>query len=416
MIDRSSCESKVRLSYRMTSRCLAEERPRRASDLSGTVKDLSLLMMVRGASRASAAAVPPSENDHEKARELILRYGWNATAYQILNPGIQLWFSRDNDGVIGFVEHARTRVVGGAPVCDVSRLDAVAAEFRSDAADCGQRVCYFGAGGRLDARLAERSEWSRVLLGAQPVWDAQNWPSATGRRSSLRAQFNRARNKGVAITEWAPSVAENHPALRKCLEEWLATRHLPPLHFMVEPETLRELRDRRVFVAERGTHGVVGFTILSPVPARRGWLVEQIVRGRGAPNGTAELLIDFAMRAAAASGSSYATLGLSPLSDRAAVIPFRQPLWLRVLLQWVRLHGNRFYNFVGLETFKAKFNPDLWEPIFAIAEGSSFSPRDLYAIASAFSGGAPIRLVVRALAKAVWREATTLGGQFRHSA
>ena len=27
------------------------------------------------------------------ARELVLRYGWNATAYQIINPGIELWFS-----------------------------------------------------------------------------------------------------------------------------------------------------------------------------------------------------------------------------------------------------------------------------------------------------------------------------------
>lgn len=359
--------------------------------------------------------LPASESDHERARELILRYGWNATAYQILNPGIQLWFARAGDAVVGFVERARTRVVGGAPVCDVSRLEAVAAEFKRDAEKCRQRVCYFGAGGRLDASLAMSPRWSRVLLGAQPVWDARNWQNAVKRRSSLRAQFHRARNKGVAVTEWPSHVAENHPALRKCLADWLQTRNLPPLHFMVEPETLRELRDRRVFVAERRGHGVVGFTILSPVPARQGWLVEQIVRGRGAPNGTAELLIDSAMRAAAAGGSSYATLGLSPLSERASVVALRQPLWLRVLLKWVRFHGARFYNFVGLETFKAKFNPDVWEPIYAIGEGSSFSPRDLCAIAAAFSGGAPTRLVARALAKAVWREVAMIFSRFRRS-
>ena len=359
--------------------------------------------------------VQAPESDHERARRLVLRYGWNATAYQILNPGIQLWFARAGDGVVGFVEHARTRVVGGAPVCDASRLEAVAAEFREDAARNGQHVCYFGAGERLDLSLAAGAGWSRVLLGAQPVWDARNWQNAVKRRSSLRAQFHRARNKRVSVTEWPSDVAEDHPALRKCLAEWLQTRNLPPLHFMVEPETLRELRDRRVFVAEREGYGVVGFTILSPVPARQGWLVEQIVRGRGAPNGTAELLIDFAMCAAAASGSSYATLGLSPLSERATVAPLRQPLWLRFLLKWVRLHGARFYNFVGLETFKAKFNPDVWEPIYAIAEGSSFSARDLYAIAAAFSGGAPVRLVARALAKAAGRELRTMFSRLRGS-
>jgi len=130
---------------------------------------------------------------------------------------------------------------------------------------------------------------------------------------------------------------------------------------------------------------VVAFTVLSPIPARNGWLVEQIVRGRGAPNGTAELLLDTAMRAVAASGATYATLGLSPLSQRAVVQPIPQPFWLRLVLKWVRVHGARFYNFGGLESFKAKFNPHTWEPIYAIAEGKTFSPSTLYAIAGAFA-------------------------------
>jgi phosphatidylglycerol lysyltransferase len=168
---------------------------------------------------------------------------------------------------------------------------------------------------------------------------------------------------------------------------------------MVEPETLSQLRDRRVFVAEREAE-VLGFTVLSPIPGRNGWLVEQIVRGFNAPNGTAEVLIDAAMRAIAASGSSYATLGLSPLSRRSGLPQLPQPAWLNIVLRSVRLYGARFYNFGGLDAFKAKFNPQKWEPIYAISEGASFSPRALYAIAGAFSGGAPVRLVLRALLRA----------------
>jgi phosphatidylglycerol lysyltransferase len=357
--------------------------------------------------------VSPTDTDHERARELILRFGWNATAYQILNPGIELWFAPAGDGVVGFVKHGRVRVVGGAPVCDLSRIEAVAADFVADARARGERVCYFGAGARLDAALGATSDWSRVLLGAQPVWDPNRWPAAVNRRGSLRAQFNRARNKGLVVTEWPSHLAEDHPALRRCLAEWLETRNLPPLHFMVEPETLSALRDRRVFVAERSEQQVVGFTILSPVPARDGWLVEQIVRGREAPNGTAELLIDFAMRAVAAGGSRYVTLGLSPLSQHAPVAAIQHPPWLRLVLRWVRLHGSRFYNFAGLDAFKAKFNPEAWEPIYAIGQGTRFSPRDLYAIANAFSGGASIRLVMRALAKAAQQETASLFASLR---
>jgi len=337
---------------------------------------------------------------HERARALVLRFGWNATAYQILNPGIELWFSSAGDGVVGFVRHGGVVVVGGAPVCDRSRLDAIAAEFVAATHARGERVCYFGAGERLDDRYAHDAAWSRVLLGAQPVWDPHDWSTRIAKRKSVRAQFNRARNKGVTVTEWPAEKAENNPALRQVLSQWLETRNLPPLHFMVEPETLSHVRDRRVYVAERGIGQVVAFTVLSPVPGRNGWLIEQIVRGVNAPNGTAELLIDAAMRSIAASGSTYATLGLSPLSQRAGLRQLRQPIWLRFVLRWVRLHGARFYNFGGLDAFKAKFSPMEWEPIYAIAEGSTFPPRALYAIAGAFSGGAPVRLVLRALLRA----------------
>lgn len=338
----------------------------------------------------------------------MLEFGWNATAYQILNPGIELWFPDARDGVVGYVRNGRTLVVAGAPVCAVERLESLAAEFVRAAHSRHLRVCYFGAGDRLEARYAREAKWSRVLLGAQPAWDPHHWPEAVARRSSLRAQFNRAHNKGVRISEWPSSVAEDHPALRRCLSEWLATRNLPPLHFLVEPETLSQLQDRRVFVAERGEREVVAFTVLSPVPARNGWLVEQIIRGFNAPNGAAELLIDAAMRAVGDYGSTYATLGLSPLSERARLEPLQQPIWLRLVLEWVRLHGARFYNFGGLEAFKAKFNPDVWEPIYAIGEGASFSPRDLYAIAGAFSGGAPLKLVLVALLRAGREEITRL--------
>ena len=153
----------------------------------------------------------------------------------------------------------------------------------------------------------------------------------------------------------------------------------------------------------------MAFTVLSPVPARNGWLVEQIVRGKESPNGTAELLIDSAVHAIGDSGASYVTLGLSPLSQRVAIPSPGQPPWLGILLHWVRLHGARFYNFAGLDAFKAKFNPQSWEPIYAIAEGKRFPPSALYAIAGAFSGGAPFRLVARAVVRAGLEELSSLG-------
>jgi phosphatidylglycerol lysyltransferase len=323
-------------------------------------------------------------------------------AYQILNPGIELWFASAGDAVVGFVRFRRTRVVAGAPVCAPERLAAVAAEFEAEAAARRERVCYFAAESRLESLPRPGGPHSRVLLGAQPVWRPERLLAAVDGHSSLRAQLARARNHGVAVTEWNAATAERHPELQRCLGEWLATRGLPPLHFLVEPDTLRAVLDRRVFVAERaGTP--VAYLVASPIPQRRGWLVEQIVRSHAACNGTSELLLIAATRALAGSGAEHLTLGLAPLAQRA---PAGEPTprWLRFTLAWLRAHGRRFYNFAGLETFKAKFQPDGWEPVFALAASGRITPATLYAIAGAFARGSPLLLCARGLWRALGAE------------
>jgi len=345
--------------------------------------------------------------DPARARELILAFGWNATAYQILNPGIEHWFSRAGDAVIGFVTQAGTRVVAGAPVCSAERLPAVVAEFDADATRSGAHVCYFGAGSRLEGLLIPTGHWSVASLGAQPSWNPAGWAAIVATHASLRAQLNRARNKHVHVSEWDAQRGAGDVDVRRCLAEWLADRRLPALHFLVEPETLGRLEDRRLFVAER-EDAVVGFLLASPIPARHGWLVEQIIRGHAAPNGTSELLLDAAMRALAADGAQYVTLGLAPLSQHSRFDSQRMPRWLRLVLRWVRAHGRRFYNFEGLDRFKAKFAPDAWEEIVALADTPRFSPRALWAIAAAFAQGSPIALVARAVTRAARLEAQWL--------
>ena len=342
-------------------------------------------------SRLSFDASPDEFTALACVRELVLRFGWNSTSYQIVNPGIRHWFAAAGDAVVGYASSANVRVVAGAPICALERLPSIVEEFETDARAAGETVCYFCAESRLENLLQSSPGYSRILLGAQPVWNPQNWTKTLAASKSLRYKINRARNKAVMIAEWSSEQAHNHPALLSCLGEWLASRGLPPLHFLVEPNTLARLHDRRVFVAEH-KEAIVGFLILSPVARRDGFLFEQFVHRPSAPNGTVSLLIDTAMRELAKDGFRYVSLGLSPLSIRAAIPAFQNPLWLRVLLGWMRRHGRRFYNFEGLDNFKSSLLPESWEPIFAISNETNISPRTIYAIAHVFSGNHPFRL------------------------
>jgi phosphatidylglycerol lysyltransferase len=346
------------------------------------------------------------------ARDLVFRHGWNAVSYQILNPGMRLWFSRRRDAVAGYASFGSVWTVAGAPICRADRLPNVADELETDARARGARVVFFGAGTRLEQAYSARHDHTLVRIGAQPAWEPSAWAGIVRQKASLRAQLNRARNKGVVVHEWSPGHAQESQQLRDVLREWLDSRGLPPLQFLVTPDLLDTLGDRRIFVAEQAGD-VMGFLVATRIPARAGWLVEQWPRRRSAPNGTTHLLVDAAMRAFDADGSQYATLGLSPLSDRAGPIGAGQPLWLRFFLQWIRAHGRRFYNFRGLEAFKSSARPMTWEPIFAIAPGGRLNPFTLRAIAGAFSDGSPERLLARAILSGFAKELSTARERYR---
>ena len=349
----------------------------------------------------------PDVADYRLAREIVLRYGWNTTCFQIVNPGCEYWFGPDGESVVGYVTSGGHRVVAGAPVCSLESLPQVVQAFESDAEKHGKRVCYFGAERRLEEAVGDDPAYSFVLLGAQPVWRPAEWPELVAKRKDIRAQINRARNKGVKVEEWDIERARNNPQLIDCLHRRIELKGLPPLHFVIEPETLGRLEHRRVFVALRDT-SILGFLVLSPIPTRNGWLTEQFPHVPDAPNGTVELMMHTAILRLGEEGSDYVTLGLSPLSRRAAIRPFNNPVWLRVVLAWMRRHGRRFYNFDGLDFFKAKLGPDHWEPVFAIANEPEFSRRTLYAIARAFTNDQPFRVLLGGLAKAARMEMLTL--------
>ena len=146
--------------------------------------------------------------------EIVARYGWNATAAQALNPEMRRW--RAPEALVAFAEGRRwpggPRVWLGAgePICAPERLAEVAEAFAADARAAGASAAWFGASERFCA------VWTgaNLVLGAQPVWTPEAWPDILAGKASLRAQVNRARNKGVTRRDvgararggvWSPS-------------------------------------------------------------------------------------------------------------------------------------------------------------------------------------------------------------------
>ena len=328
---------------------------------------------------------------------------------------MQHWFSPHGDALVGYVEHFGVRVVAGAPVAAYERLPWVAQKFEAEARRSGLATCYFGVEPRWLELVAKRSPVA--LVGAQPVWNAGEWADAVDGHASLRAQFNRARNKGVTVERRpAHELIPGQPGaeeLRELRLGWAAAHGLPPLGFLTGMELWPRsagpgsplCTDRRLYVARRAGR-VVAYLVASPIPLRNGWLVEQVVRHPAAPNGTGELLIDSAVRELARGGARRLTLGLVPLSRRHRPEGAERrdsPPWLRLAFAWARAHGRRFYDFAGLEAFKEKFWPPIWEPVYLVADGERIGVRTLLAVAAAFTGGRPLTTLAQGVVRTFGR-------------
>jgi phosphatidylglycerol lysyltransferase len=292
------------------------------------------------------------DDGRRRVLDLVCRYGWNATAFQTLGKGYQYFFC--GEGCVAYVDTGSAWVAAGAPISASARLREVAVGFVEAARQAGRRCCFFGSEGRFV--LAAGEALSALPIGEQPVWDPRDWPRTLEWHAGLRYALRRPHHKGVHVQHLLQCELAANEGLRVATADlttsWLSTRRMPPMEFLlrVEPDTIPD--HRQCFLAEWYDR-LVGLVYVVPVPERKGWFIEQMMRDPHAPNGTIELLVDAVMRWASNQGSSWLTLGAAPLSGDV-------PLLLRVARKQMAF----LYDFEGLRSFKAKLRPKQWHPIY----------------------------------------------------
>lgn len=294
----------------------------------------------------------------------------------------QRWSNDDGD-IVAYVDTGSAWVAMGSPLAPIQRRAAVALAFCEHAREHERSACFFGV---------EDQDWSaglpRLEVGEQPQFTARSWrQSVTGHRS-LREQLRRARAKGVVVRPVESHEVAPGTPLRKAVDavahEWLATRRMEPLRFVVDVDPFREPARHRYFAAHVGER-LVAFASVAPTASPRTLLVEDILRTGAAPNGTTETLLDSICATLAADESL--TLGLAPLAGTAR--------WQRI----VRLVTRPLYDFNGLARFKARLHPQSWRPVWLVAGPDTHLAPALSECLRAFAGGPLWRFALRTIVR-----------------
>jgi lysylphosphatidylglycerol synthetase-like protein (DUF2156 family) len=323
-------------------------------------------------------------------------YGYNPHSLVSIAPGASLWSAPDIDGAIIYGEFGRVWLAAGDPLAPLEDMAELARQFASFAKR-KNRVVAFVPSSAAFAHAVVPDGFSAVKVGASPYFDLQTWNPRGDSAKKMRAGVNQARRAGVVV-EMVPDIVD--AALKKetaqlCLD-WLGSRRSPTTFgWLVALDPFLHSEYKKYFAA-RVDGKLVGFLAASPIPARRGWYLEDVLREPDAPQGTSTLLVVEALAKLKAEGAALATLGTAPLTTDG---PDDLPTGHRVVSRALDVASRRlagFYNFEGLRRFKGKFVPSWWESEYALGQGGVAMPSRVgHAIVRALVPGGLTQILTR---------------------
>ena len=323
-------------------------------------------------------------------------YGYNPHSLVSIAPGAMLWSTPDIDGAIIYGEFGRVWLAAGDPLAPLADMAELARQFAAFAKRKNRMVAFVPTTSEFAHAVAPR-DFVAVKCGASPYFDLQNWNPRGDCAKKMRAGVNQARRAGVEVEMISESVdaALKKETAQLCLR-WLDMRRAATTFgWLIALDPFLHSEHKKYFAA-RVDGKLVGFLAASPIPRRKAWYLEDVLREPDAPNGTSTLLVFEAFAKLKAEGATLATLGTTPLTTEGPDdLRGGHPMVLRTLDMASR-HLGGFYNFEGLHRFKARFVPSWWESEYILSQrGVTIPPRVGHAIVRALVPGGLTQILTR---------------------
>lgn len=335
-------------------------------------------------------------------------HGYNAHALVGIVTGTRLWTSPETDGAVAYNEFGKVWLVPGDPLASVENLAKVSDCFLQKARAEGRVVGFMPATEQF-AKQSRGLGLRAIKIGAAPYFDLANWAPRGDRAKKARAGVNQARRAGVQVSE-VIEVDEKLIRETACLcKSWLTTRRSAiRFEWLFTVDLFQHKEKKKYFTARDANGKLVGFLAASPIPARDGWYLEDVLRSKNAPNGTTDLLVVEVLDSLKQSGAKLATLGTALMAAEGVSDPGVHVSSVLSRAVWLIARGcSVFYNFDGVRRFKAKFAPSWWENEYVlISQNVTAPPRVLSAFIHAILPAGPSHLIARQVSR-TWRRMTT---------
>jgi len=330
--------------------------------------------------RTATFGVVTSMEEKMKTRELVLRFGQNASSYLALEGDKKLFFSKDVNGVIAYGVVGNVVTVCGDPISAPEDFVQLLAEFKAFCADCSYHCIFLGT---TDVFLKEYEMlgYHHVKAGEEAIFKLDEYQLAGGKMQKMRALINHA-NKEVTTHEYKPHELQNleiEKGIDAVSEAWLEGKKSGQLGFSVGGVGLDDPLDRRYFYAVDENNKIVAFNVFLPyiTAEGKGYLADVTRRVPHAPGGVTEKLIFDGFMTFKDEGIEFGSMGLAPLAN-VHEEGIKDDVTVK-LLEFIYEKCNRFYGFKDLHHAKEKYSPTIWTPGYFVYSTKNITPEIAYA-------------------------------------
>lgn len=315
-----------------------------------------------------------TENDSRELLHLQSLYGYNPHSLVAVAETDRAWFDSSTQSGAAYSQHGKIRLVAGDVIASKNNLREAAGKFIESAAGQNKIAAFLPTTERF-ARAVVSNRVKALKIGAAPYFDLQTWNPRGNKAKHLRANLNQGRRAGICIEKISGIDDLFRLEVEKLCQSWQKNcRAAVKFGWLFDLSPLQFAEHKRFFAA-RGENGeLLGLLAASPIPAREGWYLEDVLRRADAPNGTTDLLVCEALKTFAEEGAKIATLGTVPLaSEGEDTISTAGNFFTKQTLKFSRTYLQSLYGFEGLRRFKARFVPTWWESEYAVASQSLFA-------------------------------------------
>ncbi len=319
----------------------------------------------------------------EKARALLQQGAGHAFSHLLYMGDKHLFVTTNGQALIQY-GRVRDRLVAlGDPIALGEDFDTAITEFRAFADHYNHVPVFYQV---AEERLHHYHDngFSLLKLGEQAYVDVHDFTLAGKRGEPLRNPVNRARREGVTVTVLEHPLEESvWQELESVSQLWLNDKHTAEKGYSLGHFERGYLSAAPIAVA-RAQQRCVAFASLMPSGASPDVLSVDLMRHLpDAPTGVMDLLFVELIEYARGHGFAYFNLGMAPLRG---VGETRYARTGERLLRLVYEHGNRFYNYKGLRSYKEKFHPE-WRGTYLAFPYFTPVPGLLIDIAALIAGG-----------------------------